>query len=103
MHPFFSTSLQRNHRRSHLFPSHIAKFLLRSILLLSVCIIVPSAARAQGYEDLWKQVDDAARRDLPRTALQLADSIRVFGKISILMLGLPLLSTVVKTIGGFEL
>ena len=76
MYPFFSTSLQRNHRRSHLFPSHIAKFLLRSILLLSVCIIVPSAARAQGYEDLWKQVDDAARRDLPRTALQLADSIR---------------------------
>ena len=76
MYPFFSTSLQRNHRRSHLFPSHIAKFLLRSILLLSVCIIVPSAARTQGYENLWKQVDDAARRDLPRTALQLADSIR---------------------------
>ena len=35
--------------------------------------------------------------------LALADSIRVFGKISVLMLGLPILSTVVKTIGGFEL
>lgn len=33
----------------------------------------------------------------------LADSIRVFGKISILMLGIPILATLVNIIGGFEL
>lgn len=33
----------------------------------------------------------------------LADSIRVFGKISILMLGIPILTTLVNIIGGFEL
>lgn len=33
----------------------------------------------------------------------LADSIRVFGKVSILMLGIPILATLVNIIGGFEL
>ena len=76
MHPIFSTSPQRKHRRNILFPLPFDIFLLRSLLLLTVCICAPSAVRAQGYEALWKQVDDAARRDLPRTALQLTDSIR---------------------------
>ena len=35
--------------------------------------------------------------------LALSDSIRVFGKISILMLGIPILATLVNIIGGFEL
>lgn len=35
--------------------------------------------------------------------LALSDSIRVFGKVSILMLGIPILATLVDIINGFSL
>lgn len=35
--------------------------------------------------------------------LALSDSIRVFGKVSVLMLGIPILATLVQIIGGYEL
>ena len=43
--------------------------------LLLTMLLMPVAAMADGYDDMWKQVADAAKKDLPRTALKHLSAI----------------------------
>ena len=49
--------------------------LLRFALVLTA-VLMPFGAGAQSYEKLWKQVEEASAKDLPRTALQTVGQIR---------------------------
>lgn len=47
----------------------------RKLLFLILMCLVPLAINAQSYQDGWKEVDEAARRDLPRNELKALDKI----------------------------
>lgn len=37
--------------------------------LLAIFLVMPVAMHADGYDDLWKKVEDASKRDLPKTQI----------------------------------
>lgn len=47
----------------------------RKLLFLILMCLLPFAINAQSYQDGWKEVDEAARRDLPRNELKALDKI----------------------------
>ncbi len=43
--------------------------------LLAIFLLLPAIAMADGYSDLWKKADDAAKKDLPKTQIALLQNI----------------------------
>ena len=39
-------------------------------VLLAVMLLVPMGIFSQTYQDLWKQVEQAQNKDLPKTAME---------------------------------
>lgn len=46
-----------------------------AFLLLTAFMLVPAAMFGDSYSKLWKQVDEAANKDLPKTQIQLLQAI----------------------------
>lgn len=46
-----------------------------AFLLLTAFMLVPAAMFGDSYSKLWKQVDEAANKDLPKTQIQLLQTI----------------------------
>ena len=45
------------------------------ISLLSILFLLPGVMLADGYTQLWKKVDDAAKKDLPKTQIECLKAI----------------------------
>lgn len=47
----------------------------RLMLFVLLTALMPWAAFAQSYDELWKQIDEAAEKDLPRTQIELLEKL----------------------------
>ena len=45
------------------------------IIILAAWLLIPMGTNGQTYQQLWKQVDEAQRKDLPKSALQYVEQI----------------------------
>ena len=49
--------------------------MIKHLLILMTMLLSASSLSAQGYDELWKQADEAARKDLPRKQMEIMETI----------------------------
>ena len=49
--------------------------MIKHLLILMTMLLTASQLSAQGYDELWKQADEAARKDLPKTQMEIMEKI----------------------------